>query len=89
MLVLSKILDTSILLKGIFVFFLSDKKVFKQTSYSDKQEFIYLCYHKIMTIQRAHTSLNLCDRPVAKGSFGYEWIISYEAKCACFENYLL
>lgn len=42
-----------------------------------------------MTIQRAHISLNLCDRPVLKGSLGYEWMISYEAKCACFENYLL
>ncbi len=41
-----------------------------------------------MTIQRAHISLNLCDCPVVKGSFGYEWMISDEAKCACFENYL-
>lgn len=42
-----------------------------------------------MTIQRAHISLNLCDRPVIKGSFGYGWMISDEAKCACFENFLL
>jgi len=42
-----------------------------------------------MTIQRVHISLNLCDRPVIKGSFGYEWMISDEAKCACFENFLL
>ena len=50
---------------------------------------IYLCINKIMTIQRAHISLNLCDRPVIKGSFGYEWMILDEAKCACFGNYLL
>lgn len=42
-----------------------------------------------MTIQRAHISLNLCDLPILKGSFGYEWMILNEAKCACFENYLL
>lgn len=42
-----------------------------------------------MTIQRAHISLNLCDHPVIKGSFGYEWMILNEAKSACFENYLL
>lgn len=42
-----------------------------------------------MTIQRAHISLNLCDRPVLKGSFGYECMMLDEAKCACFENYLL
>ncbi|AZA53455.1 penicillin-binding protein [Chryseobacterium sp. G0201] len=42
-----------------------------------------------MTIQIAHISLNLCDRPAIKGSFGYEWMIWNEAKCACFGNYLL
>lgn len=42
-----------------------------------------------MTIQRAHISLNLCNRPVIKGLFGYEWMMSDEAKCACFENFLL
>lgn len=41
-----------------------------------------------MTIQRVHISLNLCDCPAVKGSFGYEWMISDEAKCTCFENYL-
>ncbi|AZA56419.1 penicillin-binding protein [Chryseobacterium shandongense] len=42
-----------------------------------------------MTIQRAHISLNQCDRPLVKGSFGCEWMILNEAKCAFFENYLL
>lgn len=42
-----------------------------------------------MTIQRAHISLNLCDCPILKGSFGYEWMIWNEAKCADFGNYLL
>lgn len=41
-----------------------------------------------MKIQRAHISLNLCDRPTVKGSFGYEWMLMNEAKCACFENCL-
>ncbi len=42
-----------------------------------------------MTIQRAHISLNLCDCPTVKGSFAYEHVVWNEAKCACFENYLL
>ncbi|ALR32429.1 penicillin-binding protein [Chryseobacterium sp. IHB B 17019] len=42
-----------------------------------------------MTTQRAHISLNPCDRPLLKGSFGYECMIWNEAKCACFGNYLL
>lgn len=57
-------------------------------NYKLKKKNIYLCTNKIMTIQRAHISLNLCDCPVVKESFGYEWMISDEAKCACFENYL-
>ncbi len=58
-----------------------------RTLYQIKKK-IYLCPRKIMTIQRAHISLNLCDRPVLKGSFGYEYMISDEAECACFGNYL-
>ena len=42
-----------------------------------------------MTIQRAHINANLCDSPSEKGLFEYEWIIWNEAKCVCFENYLL
>lgn len=42
-----------------------------------------------MTIQRAHISSNLCDHPVLEGLFGYEWMVSDEAKRAGFENYLL
>jgi len=53
------------------------------------KEKIYLCPRKIMTIQRAHISLNLCDRPIVKGLFGYECMILNEVKCAYFENYLL
>lgn len=49
---------------------------------------IYLCPNKIMTIQRAHISLNLCDRPVLKGSFAYECMIWDEAEWAYFENCL-
>lgn len=52
-----------------------------------KQFFISL-RQKIMTLQRAHINVNLCDSPSIKGLFGYEWMIWNEAKCACFENYL-
>ncbi|ASK31949.1 penicillin-binding protein [Chryseobacterium sp. T16E-39] len=42
-----------------------------------------------MTKQSAHINVNLCDCPILKGSFGYEWTIWNEAKCADFGNYLL
>jgi len=42
-----------------------------------------------MTIQTAHISLNLCDSPVLKDSFGCECVIWNEVKCADFVNYLL
>lgn len=42
-----------------------------------------------MTIQRAHINVNLCGSPSTKGLFGCEWMIWNEAKCACFESYLL
>jgi len=41
----------------------------------------------MMTIQSTHICLNLCDRPVGKGSFAYDCMISDEVNCACFENY--
>jgi len=42
-----------------------------------------------MTIQIAHINVNLCDSPSSKGLLGCERMIWNEAKCACFENYLL
>lgn len=57
-------------------------------NYKLKKKNIYLCPCKIMTIQRVHINLNLCDCPSIKGLFGYEYMMLNEAKCAYFENYL-